>query len=64
MKMISILSGSSRVKKIEGMQMWLQKWTPDFKPNEDLPIAPVWSYFPLFLIIYIPGVGFKVYEKV
>lgn len=30
-----------RVIEIEGQQMWLQKWTPDFKLEEDLPIAPV-----------------------
>ncbi|XP_019232594.1 PREDICTED: uncharacterized protein LOC109213268 [Nicotiana attenuata] len=32
-----------RVIKIEGRQMWLQKWTPDFKPEEDIPIVPVAS---------------------
>ncbi|XP_009768438.1 uncharacterized protein [Nicotiana sylvestris] len=26
--------------------MWLQKWSPDFKPAEDLPIAPVWALLP------------------
>ena len=26
--------------------MWLQKWTPDFKPEEDIPIAPVWVLLP------------------
>ncbi|OIT35442.1 hypothetical protein A4A49_24660 [Nicotiana attenuata] len=26
--------------------MWLQKWSPDFKPEEDLPIAPVWVLLP------------------
>ncbi|OIT26491.1 hypothetical protein A4A49_24679 [Nicotiana attenuata] len=31
-----------RVIEIEGRQMWLQKWSPDFKPEEDSPIAPVW----------------------
>lgn len=31
-----------RVIEIEGYQMWLQKWSPDFKLDEDLPIAPVW----------------------
>ncbi|OIS95869.1 hypothetical protein A4A49_51173 [Nicotiana attenuata] len=30
-----------RVIEIEGQQMWLQRWSPDFKPEEDLPIAPV-----------------------
>ncbi|OIT34715.1 hypothetical protein A4A49_14012 [Nicotiana attenuata] len=29
-----------RVIEIEGQQMRLQKWSPDFKPEEDLPIAP------------------------
>ncbi|OIT21147.1 hypothetical protein A4A49_41328 [Nicotiana attenuata] len=31
-----------RVIEIEGQQMWLQKWSPDFKSEEDLHIAPVW----------------------
>ncbi|KAH0730979.1 hypothetical protein KY289_002167 [Solanum tuberosum] len=35
-----------RVIEIEEQQMWLQKWTPDFKPEEDLPIAPVWILLP------------------
>ncbi|OIT27310.1 hypothetical protein A4A49_35878 [Nicotiana attenuata] len=35
-----------RVIEIEGQQMWLQKWSPDFKPEEDLPIAPVWVLLP------------------
>lgn len=26
---------------IEGNQMWLQKWSPDFKPEEDMPIVLV-----------------------
>nr|XP_018632189.1 uncharacterized protein LOC108948042 [Nicotiana tomentosiformis] len=26
--------------------MWLQKWSPDFKPEEDLPIVPVWVNIP------------------
>ncbi|KAM3344017.1 hypothetical protein P3S68_026108 [Capsicum galapagoense] len=30
-----------RVLTIDGQQMWLQKWSPDFKPEEDLSIAPV-----------------------
>ncbi|XP_059295378.1 uncharacterized protein LOC132048698 [Lycium ferocissimum] len=29
-----------------GQQMWLQKWSPDFKPEEDIPIAPVWVLLP------------------
>ncbi|OIT39392.1 hypothetical protein A4A49_30737 [Nicotiana attenuata] len=35
-----------RVIEIEGRQMWLQKWTPDFKPEEDIPIVPVWILLP------------------
>ncbi|XP_060203078.1 uncharacterized protein LOC132631524 [Lycium barbarum] len=35
-----------RVIEIEGQQMWLQKWSPNFKPEEDLPIAPVWVLLP------------------
>ncbi|OIT05152.1 hypothetical protein A4A49_54344 [Nicotiana attenuata] len=35
-----------RVIEIEGQQMWLQKWSPDFKPEEDLPVAPVWVLLP------------------
>ncbi|OIT32140.1 hypothetical protein A4A49_08908 [Nicotiana attenuata] len=35
-----------RVIEIEGQQMWLQKWSPDFKPEKDLPIAPVWVLLP------------------
>ncbi|OIT30410.1 hypothetical protein A4A49_17714 [Nicotiana attenuata] len=35
-----------RVIEIEGLQMWLQKWTPNFKPEEDLPIVPVWDLLP------------------
>lgn len=31
---------------IEGNQMWLQKWSPDFKPEEDMPIVPVWVNLP------------------
>ncbi|XP_009788948.1 uncharacterized protein [Nicotiana sylvestris] len=26
--------------------MWLQKWSPDFKPEEDLPIVPAWVLLP------------------
>lgn len=31
-----------RVILIEELQMWLQKWSPDFKLDEDIPIALVW----------------------
>ncbi|KAF3639408.1 hypothetical protein FXO37_23975 [Capsicum annuum] len=34
------------VLTIDGQQMWLQKWLPDFKPEEDLPIALVWVLLP------------------
>lgn len=34
-----------RVVDIEGMHMWLQKWMPDFKPKEDIPIVPIWILF-------------------
>ncbi|XP_070024832.1 uncharacterized protein [Nicotiana sylvestris] len=30
------------------MQMWLQKWSPDFKPEEDLPVASTWVLLPGF----------------
>lgn len=26
--------------------MWLQKWSLDFKPEEDLPVAPAWALLP------------------
>ncbi|OIT38822.1 cytosolic sulfotransferase 12 [Nicotiana attenuata] len=35
-----------RVVEIAGAQMWLQKWTSDFKPDEDLPIATIWALLP------------------
>ncbi|XP_075090374.1 uncharacterized protein LOC142171541 [Nicotiana tabacum] len=35
-----------RVIEIEGLQMWLQKWSLDFKPEEGIPIAPVWVLLP------------------
>ncbi|OIT04497.1 hypothetical protein A4A49_17550 [Nicotiana attenuata] len=35
-----------RVIEIEGKQMWLQKWSPNFKPKEDSPIVPVWVLLP------------------
>ncbi|OIS98660.1 hypothetical protein A4A49_02340 [Nicotiana attenuata] len=28
--------------EIEGQLMWLEKWTPNFKPEEDSPVVPVW----------------------
>ncbi|KAK6789050.1 hypothetical protein RDI58_012849 [Solanum bulbocastanum] len=37
-----------RVIEMEGLQMWLQKWTPHFKPKGDIPIAPVWLLLPGF----------------
>ncbi|KAM3398332.1 hypothetical protein P3S68_001847 [Capsicum galapagoense] len=43
-----------RVIEIEGMQMWLQKWSPDFKPKEDIPVAPVW--------ILLPGLPFNMHN--
>ncbi|MCE3215892.1 hypothetical protein HAX54_004014 [Datura stramonium] len=30
-----------RITEIAEQQMWMQKYTPDFKPEEDLPIVPV-----------------------
>ncbi|XP_060170350.1 uncharacterized protein LOC132601267 [Lycium barbarum] len=35
-----------RVIDLEGYQIWLQKWTPDFKLEEDTPIVPVWVLLP------------------
>ncbi|XP_060200864.1 uncharacterized protein LOC132629150 [Lycium barbarum] len=32
--------------EIEDLQMWLQRWTPDFKPEEDIPLAPIWALLP------------------
>ncbi|KAK4723981.1 hypothetical protein R3W88_026760 [Solanum pinnatisectum] len=34
------------VIKIDEMQMWLQKWYPDFKLEEDLPVALAWVLLP------------------
>ncbi|KAG5580583.1 hypothetical protein H5410_051210 [Solanum commersonii] len=34
------------VIEIEGSQMWLQKWSPDFKHDEALLIAPMWILLP------------------
>ncbi|XP_059310041.1 uncharacterized protein LOC132061203 [Lycium ferocissimum] len=31
-----------RIIEIEDAQMWLQKWIPHFKPEEDIPIVLVW----------------------
>ncbi|XP_070010002.1 uncharacterized protein [Nicotiana sylvestris] len=44
--MKKILVWYKRVIEIEGQQMWLQRLSPDFKPEEDLPIAPVWVLLP------------------
>ncbi|KAK4713216.1 hypothetical protein R3W88_019123 [Solanum pinnatisectum] len=35
-----------QVIEIEEQQMWLHKWTPNFKPEEYFPIAPVWVLLP------------------
>lgn len=35
-----------RSVEINGQQMWHQKWSRDFKPEEDLPIASVWALLP------------------
>ncbi|XP_075075277.1 uncharacterized protein LOC142162671 [Nicotiana tabacum] len=35
--------------EIDGMVMWLQKWSPNFKPEEDSPIVPIW-----FLLLGLP----------
>lgn len=43
-----------RVIEIDGMQMWLQKWSPDFKPEEDLPVAPAW--------VLLPGLPFYMHD--
>ncbi|OIT06812.1 hypothetical protein A4A49_12148 [Nicotiana attenuata] len=42
-----------RVIEIEGQQMWLQKWSPDFKPEEDLPVTLVW--------VLLPGLPFHIH---
>ncbi|OIT29172.1 hypothetical protein A4A49_22601 [Nicotiana attenuata] len=36
------------------MQMWLQNWSPYFKPEEDLPIAPAW--------VLLPGLPFHMHD--
>ncbi|KAH0672779.1 hypothetical protein KY290_025008 [Solanum tuberosum] len=33
---------------MEGLQMQLQKWTHNFKPEKDIPIAPMWILLPGF----------------
>ncbi|XP_059294680.1 uncharacterized protein LOC132047690 [Lycium ferocissimum] len=43
-----------RLIEVDGYQIWLQKWTPDFKPEEDLPIVPVW--------ILLPGLPFHLHN--
>lgn len=43
-----------KVIEIEGMQMWLQKWSPDFKLEEDLLIAPAW--------VLLPGLPFHMHD--
>ncbi|XP_060182467.1 uncharacterized protein LOC132612161 [Lycium barbarum] len=32
--------------EIDDLQMWLQKWTPNFKHDEDLPTVLVWALLP------------------
>ncbi|KAM3360625.1 hypothetical protein P3S68_015479 [Capsicum galapagoense] len=32
--------------EIDGQVMWLEKWTPDFNPEEDSPIVPIWVLLP------------------
>ncbi|XP_060190406.1 uncharacterized protein LOC132619559 [Lycium barbarum] len=32
--------------EIEGQVMWLEKWTPDFRPDVDSPIVPTWVLLP------------------
>lgn len=38
-----------RVIEIDGMQMWLQKWPPDFKLEEDFPVTLAWVLLPALL---------------
>nr|XP_009758915.1 PREDICTED: uncharacterized protein LOC104211540 isoform X1 [Nicotiana sylvestris] len=38
-----------RALKINGFQMWLEMWTPDFRPDHDSPIVPVWFLLPELL---------------
>jgi len=35
-----------RAIELEGFQIWLQKWTLDFKPEEDISIVPVGVLLP------------------
>lgn len=35
-----------RVIDIDRMQMWLQMWCSDFKPEEDLPLTLTWALLP------------------
>ncbi|OIS96493.1 hypothetical protein A4A49_52282 [Nicotiana attenuata] len=44
-----------RAIEIDGMKMWLQKWLPDFKPKEDLPVAPLGFTFRLSPSIFMTG---------
>ncbi|XP_070050094.1 uncharacterized protein [Nicotiana tomentosiformis] len=32
--------------EVDGKEMWLTKWTPNWKPKEDAPYAPVWVLLP------------------
>lgn len=34
------------VIEIEGQPMWLTRWSPDFTPEEDSPLTPVWVLLP------------------
>lgn len=43
-----------RVIEIEGLQMWLQKWSLDIKPDEDIPIVLVW--------VLLPGIPFNMHK--
>ncbi|KAH0743306.1 hypothetical protein KY290_031299 [Solanum tuberosum] len=38
--------------EIDGTVMWLQKWTPDYKPDEDSPIVPATLYISILLLIF------------
>ncbi|KAM3233445.1 hypothetical protein P3L10_018804 [Capsicum annuum] len=44
-----------RVIELDGMQMWLQKWTPNFKLEEDIPISSIWVLFLDYYIIFTHG---------
>ncbi|XP_060200076.1 uncharacterized protein LOC132628294 [Lycium barbarum] len=35
-----------RAIDLDGYQIWFQKWSPDFKLEEDIPIVPVWVLLP------------------